>query len=323
MTGSPDDPDDTGSERPDPDDTGSDRPDPADVFSWLGNETRLSTVSVLHGAAESPVQFSTLYDSVDVDDSAQFNYHLKQLVPYFIAKTDDGYALTAAGRRLARAVTAGMYTRSPTVDPFDVDGDCYACGDSHLRGAYADERFTVDCEECGESILRVHVPPTLVRGRKPDELADAFERWSKYQVEQARNGICPECGGTVEPRVRTDPGGEIPFEAIAEYGCTVCGRTAVTSFGSIAYRHPDVQGFHERREASLSDRRLWEIGQYVGGEGVEVRSRDPWLVRVTFRADGDACHVDVDGDLDVVGIEIVADVESNDEPSNDEPSNAA
>lgn len=297
MTGSHDDPDENGSERP----------DPADVFSWLGNETRLSTVSVLHGEDDSPVQFSTLYDRVDVDDSAQFNYHLKKLVPHFVSKTDGGYELTAAGRRLARAVTAGMYTRSPTVEPFDVDGACYTCGDSRLRGAYADEQFTVDCDECGESILRVHVPPTLVRGREPDELANAFERWSRYQVEQARNGICPECGGTVEPEVRTDLGEEIPFEAVAAYCCTVCGREAVTSFGSIAYRHPDVRGFHERREASLSDRRIWEIGQYVAGEGVEVHSRDPWLVRVTFRADEDVCQVEIDDDLDVVAVEITAD----------------
>ncbi|AUX10827.1 ArsR family transcriptional regulator [Halalkaliarchaeum desulfuricum] len=282
--------------------------DPAAVFSSLGNETRLSIVSALHEEApDTPVQFSALYDRIDLDDSAQFNYHLKKLVPHFVTKTGDGYDLTAAGRRLARAVAAGTYTESPTVEPFDVDGACYACGESRLRGEYAEERFLIDCDACGESILRVHVPPTVVRNRSPTELLDAFEQWSIAQIEQAIDGICPECGGTVDPRVQTEIDDRIPFDAVAEYGCTVCGRRAVMSFGSIAYRHPDVQGFHRRREASFSDRRLWEIGQYVGGEGVTVRSRDPWLVQVTFLADGDACHVEIDGDLEVKRVEIVSD----------------
>lgn len=293
-----------------PNERGSERLETADVFSALGNETRLAIVSVLHGETpETPAQFSTLYDRIDVDDSARFNYHLKQLVPHFVSKSDDGYELTAAGRRLARAVTAGTYTESPTVEPFGVDGRCYACGAKELRGEYAEEAFRIDCDGeggCGESILRVHVPPTLVRDRDPEDLVDAFERWSSYQIEQARNGICPECGGTVRPRVREEVDDRIPFEAVAEYACTVCGRRAVTSFGAVAYRHPDVQGFHERREASLEESRLWEIGQYVAGEGVEVHSRDPWLVRVSFYADGDACHAEIAGDLEVVRTEIVA-----------------
>lgn len=288
-------------------------PEAADVFSALGNETRLAIVSVLHGETPGlPVQFSTLYDRVDVDDSAQFNYHLKQLVPHFVSRGDEGYELTSAGRRLARAVAAGIYTESPSVDPFDVDGRCYACGEDELRGKYDDEVFSIECDACEESILQVRVPPTLVRDREPEELVDAFERWSRYQVEQARNGICPECGGTIQPKVRDDVDDRIPFEAVAEYTCTVCGRQVVTSFGSIAYRHPDVQGFHERREASLSDRRLWEIGQYVAGEGVEVRSRDPWLIRASFYADGDACHAEIDGALEVVRTEIVAGEGPND-----------
>ncbi|MEF8779198.1 MAG: helix-turn-helix domain-containing protein [Haloferacaceae archaeon] len=281
--------------------------DPAEVFSSLGNETRLTIVSVLHEEfSGGPVQFSTLYDRLDLDDSAQFNYHLKKLVPHFVSGGDDGYALTAAGMRLARAVTAGTYTERPTVEPFDVDGRCHACGERQLRGEYDEETFSIACRGCGESILRVHVPPTVVRDREPGELVDAFERWSSYQVEQARNGICPDCGGTVRPRVSDDVDERIPFEAVAEYTCTVCGRRAVTSFGSIAYRHPDVQGFHERRGASLEDRRLWEVGQYVAGEGVEVRSRDPWLIRVSFFAGGDACHVEIDESLEVVRTEIVA-----------------
>jgi hypothetical protein len=38
-----------------------------------------------------------------------------------------------------------------------------------------------------------------------------------------------------------------------------------------------------------------------------VVSRDPWLVKVSFYADGDACHVEIDDDLDVVETEVVED----------------
>jgi len=39
----------------------------------------------------------------------------------------------------------------------------------------------------------------------------------------------------------------------------------------------------------------------------EIVSRDPWLVRVSFFVDGDACHVDIDENLEVVKTEIVPD----------------
>lgn len=286
----------------------SDALDTVDVFSLLGEQSRLEIVDLLYdGPFETPVAFSTLYDHTALEDSAQFNYHLKQLRPHFVRKGEAGYELTAAGRRLGRAVVAGSYTASPEVAPFDIEGGCYACGETTLEASYADEVFSIECRGCGESVLAVRVPPTVVRGRTGKELVGAFERWSRYQVEQARAGICPACGGRVEPRVADDLHDSIAFDAVAAYDCTVCGRSAMTSFGAIAARQPAVESFHERRGEPLRDRRLWEIDQLVAGEHVEVRSRDPWLVRVSFYADGDACTVDIDDSLAVVRTEIVPD----------------
>lgn len=274
--------------------------DSVDAFSLLGDATRLEIVSTLDAAAEPPVQFSTLYDRVDVADSARFNYHLQQLIPHFVSKTGDGYELTSAARRLARAVTAGAYTEVPRLEPFAVDGACYACGADALWASYEDELLGIECRDCGESVLGVRVPPTVVRGRDPETLLDAFDDWSRLQVEQARRGICPNCGGVVEPSVseREDDGDG--FEVLASFDCTVCGRQALTSFGGLAHRHPTVEAFYRRRGESLRDRPYWEIPQYVTGDHVRVVSRDPWRVRVSFFADGDACHVDIDGDLTVV-----------------------
>ena len=278
-----------------------------EVFSSLGDENRLAIVGALHEHDDAtPMSFSTLYDHVDVDDTGRFNYHLSQLVPHFVAKREEGYGLTGAGRRLARAVAAGTFTDVPRLEPFAIDGRCYACDDDALEASYDDEAFAIRCRHCDELILDVHVPPTVVRGRSPSEVVDAFERWSKLQVDQARHGICPDCGGAVESAVATDVASEIEFDAAPTFTCSVCGRRAVTSVGALAARHPAVREFHDERGESLDDRRYWEIDQYVAGQHVEVRSRDPWLFCVSFHAAGDACHVEIDGTLEVVRVEIAA-----------------
>lgn len=160
--------------------------DSAEAFSLLGDATRLEIVSALHDdSTEPPVRFSTLYDRVDISDSAQFNYHLKRLVPHFVSKTEDGYELTSAGRRLARAVAAGTYTDAPQLDPFEIGGICYACDAAALWASYEDERFATEGRNCGESVLDVRTPPTVVRGRDPEEVVAAFDLWSRMGVEQA------------------------------------------------------------------------------------------------------------------------------------------
>jgi DNA-binding transcriptional ArsR family regulator len=150
--------------------------DSAAAFSLLGNATRLEIVSELHdGSVEPPVQFSDLYDEVEVADSAQFNYHLGKLVPHFVSKAEDGYELTAARRRLARAVTAGTYTDSPRLEPFEIDGSCYACGATALWASYESERLDIEWRDCGELVPGVGAPPTVVRGREPAEVVNAFD----------------------------------------------------------------------------------------------------------------------------------------------------
>lgn len=282
--------------------------DTAEAFSLLGNATRLGIVSLLHDeAVESPATFSALYDRVDLTDSAQFNYHLKQLVPHFVSKSEEGYQLTSAGRRLARAVTAGTYTDVPQLDPFEIEGACYACGEAALRASYENERLTIECGDCEETVLEVRVPPTVVRGRDPDDITDAFDSWSRMQAKQAQRGVCPDCGGAVESSVTDQTIDTIRLDAVAVFDCTVCGLSAMTSFGGLAYQNPTVEAFHRRRGESLRDRPYWEVGQYVAGDHTEIVSRDPWLIRVSFFVDGDACHVEIDEGLEIVKTEIVPD----------------
>lgn len=292
------------------DDAGSATLDAAEAFALLGNATRLEIVDLLHNEVEPPVSFSTLYEHVEMDDSAQFNYHLKKLRPHFVSKADDGYELTSAGERIAMAVTAGTYTDTPTIEPFAAAGACYACGAETLRAAYENEWLTIDCTSCETEILSVQTPPTIVRDREPAAVLEAFDRWSLWQVEQATRGNCPNCGGPVEPDVIDVDDDSVAFDSVAAFDCRVCGRQVVTSFGGIASLHPIVESFHSLRGVSLEDTYYWEIDQFISGEHVGVLSEDPWLVRVSFYADGDACHVDIDDSLEVVETTIVPGAES-------------
>lgn len=281
--------------------------EPADAFSLLGDETRLEIVTGLYDATLStPARFSTLYDEVAIDDTAQFNYHLGELVPHFVAKGDDGYELTERGKRIARVITAELYTGETASGPFDVDGACYACGASALDATYEDERFQVACRECGEAVPSAPVPPSIVRGHDPEDVGAAVDRWAWSQVDLASSGVCPTCGGGVDPVVVEDVAYTLAFDAVAAFECAVCTRRTTMTFGALATRHPAVEAFFQRRGGSIRDRRFWEIGQYVADEGVEIVSRDPWRVRASFHADGDACHVEVDETLDVVRTEVVA-----------------
>ena len=124
--------------------------DPAEAFSLLGEDRRLEIIVTLDEATTDRVPFSELQDRVDIEDSGQFNYHLSQLVGHFVSKTDEGYALTAAGERFARAVAAGLYTDSPVLAPFGVGGTCNSCGEAALDASYAEEQFTIACSDCGE-----------------------------------------------------------------------------------------------------------------------------------------------------------------------------
>lgn len=298
---------------PDPtDDTGDDSTsdaamtDAVDAFATLGHPLRLAVVTTLQErSASAPLAFSALYDAVDADGSAKFNYHLGELREGFVAKTDEGYVLTAAGERLARAVLAGRFADAPTLDPFDLAGACGECGERALVGAYEDEQVHVECGACGHAVLSVAVPPSVVRGRDPETFAAAFDEWSRSQVAQATRGLCPDCGGAVEPLVQTETQASTRFDVLARYRCTVCSRLVVTSVGAVAATHPAVEGFHRDRGDPLADHPYWTLSQYTSDDAVDVRETEPFRARVAFACDGDACYATVDADLDVVDTEVV------------------
>jgi hypothetical protein len=93
--------------------------------------------------------FSELYSKTDVDiATSQFNYHLQKLVGPFIEKTENGYRLRHEAVELYRTILAGSFTRTTSIEPFQVGADCYHCG-APTEAQYSDRRFTIPCPECG------------------------------------------------------------------------------------------------------------------------------------------------------------------------------
>ncbi|GGL51643.1 DUF7347 domain-containing protein [Halocalculus aciditolerans] len=85
----------------------------SEAFGTLANETRLGVLVHLlraERAGNGPLSFSALQEAVGSESSAGFAYHLRQLDGQFVGKDGDGYVLTAAGRRAAEAVVAGVFT---------------------------------------------------------------------------------------------------------------------------------------------------------------------------------------------------------------------
>lgn len=279
------------------------RPSAAEAFALLGDANRVEILRVLDRASRGEaLAFSDVYAETDLTDSAQFNYHLKKLAPQFVTKTDGGYRLTTAGWRVARAVAAGRYHGRATVDPVEVEGACRHCGAGRLEASYEDESLSIDCLDCGESVLSVGFPPSGVADRTPREMLDAFDRWSRLQVEQARSGVCPSCAGKTAGAVTDDVSDDLGFDVLAQFACGVCDREMLTSFGALAYRIPPVRRFHRRRGVDLRDRPYWQIPQFVTDDHTTVHSRDPWRVGVAFHVEGETCRVTFDGDLSILDV---------------------
>ncbi|QLD86591.1 helix-turn-helix transcriptional regulator [Natronomonas halophila] len=281
--------------------------DAADAFSLLGDSLRLDIIRVLWEAGRgNAVPFSDLYDRVDVSDTGKFNYHRQQLVPHYVRKSEDGYRLTQAGERVARAVNAGIYTENTEMEDFDVRGSCYDCGAADLRGEYVGGRFRIDCRDCDNRVLNVGVPPSAARGRDPAEFVDTYEVWARTRTEQAKRGVCPVCTGPMEPGLSEPIRDTLDIDLQAVFDCTVCDRRTVSYFGMLALWHEDVEAFLRERDPSLLERPYWAVEQAMTDRHATLVSEEPFRYRVTFRADGDVCAVAFDDTLDVVELSVEA-----------------
>jgi hypothetical protein len=224
---------------------------PEAAFAILGDETRLNILRVLwqRGAVHAyddvddsaaTISFSELRRHVDVRDNGRFNYHLSKLVPQFVRKTDDGYRLSGAGKRLAR--TVATVAGGHDVERIgEVDTDCPVCG-GRVIATYEDQWLRVACTECAGvfgdaaphgTLLNAPFPAPGLVGRTPDEAVATELYRCMLDLASLMQGVCPGCASPVTGRLDVceahDATDEAfcgacgtPFEAWGELRCETC-----------------------------------------------------------------------------------------------------
>jgi hypothetical protein len=303
---------------------------PDDAFAALGNKIRVDILRVL-GEAREPLSFSELFDQIDLDDSAQFNYHLDKLVGHFVQKDDDGYALRRAGHRVIEAVLSGAVTDNPKLDRTAVDERCHFCGSQleiQWRGGSI-EQFCTGCggmwdrsygragapEKTGPGYLgRLPFPPAGLENRTPTEVLRAAYTWAHLEFLSLSSGICPRCSATLETSLNVcedhDPGDGVCANCNSGYAvrvvfdCTNC--IFVTGSGAFLglLANTELLAFfteHDLNPIVPDSIRRADAAKMEYEE--TIHSTDPFEGTFTFSLDGDSLALRVDENLSVLATE--------------------
>jgi len=275
---------------------------PAEAFSVIANETRLSILEALWKAPERPVSFSELRREVGMADSAQFNYHLKQLTDQFVVGTDEGYDFRGAGKKVVRAILAGSFNENPEMGPFEVDGTCADCG-AGLQAFYEDDMLTVECTDCAKRHGRYPFPPGGLNDRTREEILDAFNQRVRHLHCLAADGVCPECNGRMTTTITRDDDDRLGLEVRVDHECEQCRHRLHSAVGLSLLDQSDVVTYHRDHGVDLCTKPYWDLAWCVSDEYTTVLSADPWRILVEIPLDDEVLSVTLDGDLSVLELD--------------------
>lgn len=300
---------------------------PNEAFALLGNETRIDILQTLWEAhepyeADAGISFSTLYELVDINDTGNFDYHLKKLSGHFIRQTDTGYELTKAGSAVVQTVIAGTVHKTPTFDMAEVDAVCPRC-DGPIAISYDRERdvMVIQCTECPGNwhqnwprgtIFAFDMPPAGLRNRTPNEAFQAMLSWRLHRIETMVDEVCPVCAGKVETSYKLceehDPSEDgictacrNRFQTVVTHICTVCKeKLRIPLLGEVLF-HPAVTAFFYNRgiEHKIGD---WDAIAQAHGYNQTILSTDPLRLQVTISIDEDDLRITLDEDLTTVDV---------------------
>lgn len=243
----------------------------ADAFEVLANENRLDVLLALLRAQERPdlpypIGFAALHDETAIDYSSQLSYHLEVLVDDFVEKRETGYALSVAGAAIAWFVRSEVLEDHRVREDVRAVGACYACGERALVGSYEDYQFRLDCEACGEAVLRTAIRPTAVRDRSDAEVLDVIDTYVRGRSRLLATGSCPQCFGRVDGTLVDGP-----TDADRTPG-TVTGDRAPSAAG-LDHTDNGVEGGRNRADTDGGDRRHDGFFGGAGAGGTTVRYR--------------------------------------------------
>ncbi len=292
--------------------------EPEEAFALLADETRLGILRAIWDADVRTVTFTELRRAVGMRDPGQFNYHLNKLVGRFVVRTDEGYRLTQTGKQVNGAIASGMYTAHESLDPIALDHRCRRSGEQ-LTLRYERETVRIECESCPvcPSGWEAPVPPVVFAGHDSDEIPEAVSRYFRTKVRQAVNGFCPYCSGRMESTVtpfdaadherlsedRSDDLTSRSLDPAVWFDCRQCGAVSKVALDhALLLTDPVVANFHRENRISVRGRSIWELSE-LGPDEIDLESRHPLRVAVTFRVDESTLTVVVDGAFEIVDIE--------------------
>ncbi|NUE03836.1 helix-turn-helix transcriptional regulator [Halorubraceae archaeon YAN] len=275
---------------------------PAEVFGILGNDTRVAILRALLelGADEKPVRFTDLFNNVEMEDSANFSYHLRQLTGHFIKHGSAGYSFRYPGRKVVSAIFTGTLTERTQLGFFPASGYCYAC-DGNLHGWYVDDTLTIGCTECSTVQVSYPFPSGGLDDRSTDDLLQAFHHYVRHHYCLAADGVCPECTGAVESSLIHRPESDA-LDVAVEHLCQRCNYRLESAVGVTLLDHAGVLVFFANNGVDLNTAPFWHFDWCVSDRYTELVSADPVQVKLTLPCNGESIQVLVDADVSVVTV---------------------
>lgn len=297
---------------------------PEEALSVLGDETRLAILQTL-GEADEPLSFSDIYARSECDTSANFSYHLGELTGHFVHKTDDGYVLRQAGRRVIEAVLAEALADDARLERTRVDRPCFLCG-APVEVSYRDNHVGLYCSACtgtrnetsttadGRAVEATDVlgyldlPPAGVTGRTPAEVLQAALFWTTSEVLALAREICPRCAASTEQSLAVcedhnaeDGHCEVcgnRFGVTIHQHCTNCIYSVKSPFGIHLFGNMELLQF--MTDHAIDPLAVYEF--HLSALAETVLSVDPFEAQFTFAADGDAITLTIGDDLSVTDV---------------------
>lgn len=313
----------------DSDQTETTRLSPDDAFGVLGNETRIQILQVL-AEADDPLTFSALRDRVGMRDSGQFNYHLGQLEDCFVRKTDDGYRLRQAGRRITQAIIAETVTGNAVLEPTRLDAPCPYCG-ADIEVSYREETLLIRCTDCVGSFEGIEststafetlpagtltlysLPPGGLADRSPRQIVETALGNTYLEFLSMADDICPRCTGSVDRTTKVCPDHDADTGVCAHCGSRFgvhflahCRNCTHYKQGTIKHHllgDPEIRAFFETRGIDTLTPSWEDMAVFYTYEE-DVHSVDPFEALFTFTVGKDELTVTMDDDLSIVDVTI-------------------
>ncbi|NHN40885.1 helix-turn-helix transcriptional regulator [Halorubellus sp. JP-L1] len=271
-----------------------------DSFGRLANATRLEIVDAL-ATDETPLDYTALFERVSVDDSGQFNYHLRQLVGEYVRKTDEGYLLDQAGLRAANVIASSSLELGANRQFQRIDSRCGACGSDGVDIGYRAGEGVVRCPDCERRLTRFDFPPAAVETYAPAAFADAFAQRTRSYIGLADDGVCPFCAHSmsteVEPSAATHP------DAVPVVGrCSACPAGIRAPVGLVLSNRPRIQSLVADSGVPFRETPFWEF-EWCTFDAPVIRKTDPLVAELGVDVGDESASILVNANVEILELD--------------------